>query len=135
MKLKELILNDDEQHLSIHKNYNDFVDNNVPHNSIEIDATGKILSNKTSILNYINFLLTQVKYASEGKNNEFEKGGKKTKKKSGKKKLKDVPYDKLSLKHKRERNEKNTGQFANGHSEYPDEYSARISESRNSSES
>lgn len=125
MKLKELITTDDELHHNIHRNYNDFVDNNIPSNSIELDKKGRIISNKTSLLRYIDFLLTQVEYCPESNNNkEFKENGKK--KKTSKKKLKDIPYNKLSTKQKRERIKQNTSQFSHGHSNYPDEYSAKI---------
>lgn len=124
MKLKELLFTDDKLHHSIHRNYNDFIDNNTPSNSIEISSTGEIISNKISILKYIDFGLTQVKYASEGKSNrEFDNP--KPKKKSSKKKLKDIPYNKLSLKQKKKRI-KNMSHYAHSINGYPDPYSAKI---------
>jgi hypothetical protein len=95
MKLKDIIMNQDE--LKLH-NYKDFVETaEIPEESIEIDSRGRIISNKTSLLKFIDFLITQFEYCPEQKStdNLLENPEKTNKKRNSEKK---VPYSKLSLK-------------------------------------
>ncbi|KAF0238495.1 MAG: hypothetical protein FD181_998 [Prolixibacteraceae bacterium] len=92
MKLKDIVMTQDE--LKLH-NYNDFMQTSeIPDESIEIDSSGRIISNKTSLLKFIDFLVTQFEYCPENKSTEeFEDEGEKKKNTE-----KAVPYSKLSLK-------------------------------------
>lgn len=92
MKLKDIIKNQDE--FKLHS-YDDFVETaEIPDESIEIDSSGRIISSKTSLLKFIDFLITQYKYCPENKSTEeFEDEGEKKKNTE-----KAVPYSKLSLK-------------------------------------
>lgn len=95
MKLKDIIMNQDE--FKLH-NYNDFVETaEIPEESIEIDSRGRIISNKTSLLKFIDFLITQFEYCPEQKStdNLLENPEKTIKKKNTEMK---VPYSQLSLK-------------------------------------
>lgn len=71
MKLKDIIMNQDE--FKLH-NYDDFVETSeMPEESIEIDSMGRIVSNRTSLLKFIDFLVTQYEYCPEKKSTkEFE---------------------------------------------------------------
>ncbi|HCY77673.1 MAG TPA: hypothetical protein DHV28_17310 [Ignavibacteriales bacterium] len=93
MKLKDIIMNQDE--LKLHTKYDDFIETaEIPEESIEIDSKGRIVSNRTSLLKFIDFLVTQFEYCPEKKSTkEFE--DEVEKKQNTEKK---VPYSQLSLK-------------------------------------
>lgn len=85
-------MNQDE--LKLH-NYDDFIETaEIPEESIEIDSKGRIVSNRTSLLKFIDFLITQYEYCPEKKSyKEFEDEA--NMKKNSEKK---VQNSKLSLK-------------------------------------
>jgi hypothetical protein len=121
MKLKDLIITEDELEPKIYRNYDDFIDDSdIPENSLVFDEQGRIISNKTSLLKFIDFLLTQYDYCPENNNTDkYDNDGNKLKKKKSKKnKPKKISHDELSLKQKKKRI-KNMNHFLNGHSEYP----------------
>ena len=79
-------------------NYDDFVETSeMPEESIEIDSMGRIVSNRTSLLKFIDFLITQYEYCPEQKSTDnLLENPEKTKKKQNTEKT--VPYSQLSLK-------------------------------------
>ena len=92
MKLKDIVMNQDE--FKLH-NYNDFMQTSeIPDDSIEIDSRGRIISNKTSLLKFIDFLISQYEYCPEKKSTEEFADEVKKKQNTEKK----VPNSKLSLK-------------------------------------
>jgi len=109
MRLKEELQPEEDLKPNIHRNYCDFIDSEIPENSIELDENGHIISNKNSLLKFVDFLLSEYDYLPEGKKND---------KKKSKKKLKEIPYHKLSLKQKKKRIQ-NIDHSKNGPSEYP----------------
>ena len=118
MKLKDIILTEDELEPKIHRNYNDYIESDIPENSIELDSSGRIVSNKTKLLSFINFLLSEVEYCPESSNNNKFNDKEKPKKKKSMKKSKDVPYSKLPLKDRIKRI-KGMNHGLNGKSNYP----------------
>ena len=118
MKLKDIIMNQDE--LKLH-NYNDFMQTSeIPDDSIEIDSKGRIISSKTSLLKFIDFLITQFEFCPENKStdNLLENPEKTIKKQNTEKK---VQNSKLSLK-KRIRIIKNMKHFPFDDSNYYTKY-------------
>ena len=109
MRENEILQPEDDLKPNIHRNYCDFIESDIPENSIELDKNGHIVSNKNSLLRFVDFLLSQYDFLPESKKN----GKKKSKKKS-----KEIPYHKLSLKQKKKRIQ-NIDHSRNGPSEYP----------------
>ena len=122
MKLKEIITIEDELKPKIYRNYNDYIESDIPENSIELDEDGRIISNKLSLLNFIEFLLSQYDFLHENNNiDEMDnnRSHKLKKKKSKKKKHNNDSSDGLSLKQKKKRIQ-NMDHFLNSKSNYPD---------------
>jgi hypothetical protein len=113
MRLKEELQPEEDLKPNIHRNYCDFIKSDIPKNSIELNKNGHIISNKNSLLKFVDFLLSEYDFLPESK----EEGINLNKKKS-KKKNKKIPYHKLSLKQKKKRIQ-NIDHSRNGPSEYP----------------
>jgi hypothetical protein len=102
MKLKDLIITEDELQPQIHKNYDDFIeDSDIPKNSIVFDEEGRIVSNKLSLLNFIDFLLTQYDYLPES--NKYKESDNDEGKSNKKKRNHNKSYNELTLKQKKKR--------------------------------
>ena len=110
MKENEILQLEDDLKPNIHRNYCDFIGSDIPANSIELDEHGHIISNKNSLLRFVDFLLSEYDFLPESKKNGKIRNKKKSKKK--------IPYNKLSLKQKKKRS-KNMKHLLGGHSEYP----------------
>ena len=117
MKLKELILTEDELKPKIYRNYNDYIESDIPINSIELDSSGRIVSDRLSLLNFIQFLLSEYDYLPENKN-EFNNDSHKLKKKKSKLKKQKTSSDELTLRQKKKKL-KNMDHFLNSKSNYP----------------
>ena len=118
MKLKDIIIIEDELQPKIHRNYNDYIESDIPDNSIELDSSGRIISNKLSVLNFVDFLLSEYDFLPEN-NNEFNNDSHKLKKnKSKKKNRNNISSNGLSLKQKKKKL-KNMDHFLNSKSNYP----------------
>ena len=119
MKLKDIILLT-ELEPNIQRNYNDYIESDIPENSIEIDTSGRIVSDRLSLLNFIQFLLSEYDYLPENNSNdEFDNDGHKLKKKKSKKKKRNNDFAKgLTLRQKKKRIQ-NLDHFLNSKSNYP----------------
>lgn len=93
MKLKEYINRTEDGKPLIHKSYIDFIDTEIPENSIEIDEHGHIISDQLSVLKFIDFLLQEYPNLDESNHNnkiKNEEKSKKNKRKKVKKRIKNM---------------------------------------------
>ena len=95
MKLKDIMNIDNPPKPILYRKYEDFVESEMPENSIELDSQGHIISDQISVLNFIQFLLNELEYLPEMKNtniSEKEKNKylKKKKRKKRKKHIKNI---------------------------------------------